>query len=92
MEDKTIDEEIRGLEIIIEDGSLKDCKVYHEAIVSYIKEQEKKHKKEINKILEECVGEEMTDYKGSLVGHSMLMSGYNQKRDKIIKIKETYNK
>ena len=38
-----VEEGLKGLEIIIEDGSLKECKVYHEAtkdfIINLIKKQ-----------------------------------------------------
>ena len=34
--EKDIEKELKGLEIIIPDGSLKDCLVYHEAVVDFI--------------------------------------------------------
>ena len=48
-------EELKGLEMIIEDGSLKGCLVYHESVKSFIKQKLEEKDGEIEKLKEALI-------------------------------------
>ena len=85
MKYKTILEALKGLEMIVEDGNLKDCLVYHEAVKSFIVET-------LDKLRDDCVGEKVKcDYCDGLVNNSECevycnTKALNTKRQEIIDI------